>query len=76
MSKRLTAAALLGALAVSGAAFAEGVSFEAADGDQDGYVSFEELSAVIPTVSEDVFKAADSDANNLLDQSEFAALPL
>ena len=58
MSKRLTAALLIGAFAVSSAAYAQGMSFQAVDSDQDGYVSFEEITAAVPTMSEDLFQGS------------------
>lgn len=71
MSKRLTAAVLIGALTASSAAFAQGMAFEAVDSDQDGYVSFEEIAAVNPSMTEDIFKAADVNQDNLLDPEEY-----
>ncbi|GAB2186461.1 EF-hand domain-containing protein [Roseibium sp. LAB1] len=74
MSKRLTAALLIGAFTASSAALAQGMSFEAVDLDQDGYVSFEEIAAAVPTLSEDAFNAADSNQDSLLDPDEFATV--
>ncbi|WP_305986626.1 hypothetical protein [Roseibium sp. MMSF_3544] len=74
MSKRLTAALLIGAFTASTAALAQSMSFETIDSNQDGFVSFEEITAAVPTMSEDVFKAADANQDNLLDPSEFAAV--
>jgi len=74
MSKRLTAAVLTGALAVSTAALAQGISFDAVDADQDGFVTFEEISAANPAMTEDLFKAADANRDNLLDPEEFSIL--
>jgi len=74
MSKRLTAALLIGAFTASSAAYAQGMSFQAVDSDQDGYVSFEEITAAVPTMSEDLFNAADSNQDSLLDPEEFATV--
>ncbi|WP_428650651.1 hypothetical protein [Roseibium sp.] len=74
MSKRLTAALLVGAFTVSTAALAQGMSFEAVDSNQDGFVSFEEITAAVPTFTEEAFKAADANQDNLLDQDEFATV--
>ncbi|MEM5583329.1 MULTISPECIES: hypothetical protein [unclassified Roseibium] len=74
MSKRLTVALLIGAFTASSAALAQGMSFQAVDSDQDGYVSFEEISAAVPTMSEDLFQAADSNQDSLLDPEEFATV--
>lgn len=74
MSKRLTAALLLGAMTASTAALAQGMAFQTVDSDQDGYVSYEEISAAVPTMSEDMFQAADVNEDNLLDPEEFATV--
>ncbi|MEE4013183.1 hypothetical protein V1T76_14030 [Roseibium sp. FZY0029] len=74
MSKRLTAALLIGAFTASSAALAQGMSFEAVDLDQDGYVSYEEIAAAVPTLSEDAFNAADANQDSLLDPDEFATV--
>ncbi|TYC54005.1 EF-hand domain-containing protein [Rhodobacterales bacterium] len=74
MSKRLTAAVLIGAVTASSAAFAQGMSFEAIDTDQDGYVSYEEVATVNPAVTADVFNAADANQDSLLDPEEYSAL--
>lgn len=74
MSKRLTAAVLLGAFTVSSAALAQGMSFQTVDSNQDGFVSFDEITAAVPTVSEDLFKAADVNQDSLLDPEEFATI--
>jgi hypothetical protein len=74
MSKRLTAAVLIGAFTASSAAFAQGISFEAVDLDQDGYVSYEEIAAAVPTLTEDAFNAADQNQDSLLDADEFATV--
>ncbi|QFT29669.1 hypothetical protein K1718_03345 [Roseibium porphyridii] len=74
MSKRLTAAILVGAFTVSSAALAQGMSFEAVDSNQDGFVTFEEITAAVPTMSEDLFKAADANQDSMLDPDEFATV--
>ena len=74
MSKRLFAALVAGAVSVSTAALAQGVTFEDVDSNADGVVSFEEISAVITTVSEDAFKAADANQDGSLDADEFEAI--
>ncbi|WP_299819269.1 hypothetical protein [uncultured Roseibium sp.] len=74
MSKRLTAALLVGAFTVSTAALAQGMSFDAVDSNQDGFVTFEEISAAVPSLSEDDFNAADMNQDSLLDPDEFEAV--
>ncbi|WP_150523281.1 hypothetical protein [Roseibium sediminis] len=74
MSKRLFAALVAGAVSVSTAALAQGVAFEDVDSNADGVVSFEEISAVITTVTEDAFKAADANQDGSLDADEFESI--
>lgn len=74
MSKSIVAAVLFGALTASSAVLAQDVTFDAADSNQDGFVSFEEISAVMPDLSEDAFKSADTDQDNLLNPDEFEAI--
>ncbi|WP_417687333.1 hypothetical protein [Roseibium sp.] len=76
MSKRIATVALIGALTASGAAFAQGIAFGSVDGDQDGFVSYEELTKAVPSISEEIFMSADKDSDKLLSQEEFAALEL
>ncbi|MEP2703593.1 MAG: hypothetical protein ABJN98_23515 [Roseibium sp.] len=71
MSKSLTAALLIGALTVSNVALAQGMSFEAVDLNQDGFVTFEEITSAVPNMSEDAFNAADMNRDSLLDPAEF-----
>lgn len=71
MSKSLTAAVLAGVLAASASAVAQGASFQAVDSNQDGFVSFEEITALMPDMSQEVFNAADLNQDSLLDPSEF-----
>lgn len=71
MSKSFTAALLAGVMTASTAAFAQGVTFEAIDANQDGFVSFEEVTAIMPDMSQEKFNAADANQDNLLDPTEF-----
>ncbi|MEP3045320.1 MAG: hypothetical protein ABJL55_05315 [Roseibium sp.] len=71
MSKSLTAALLIGAFTVSNVALAQGMSFEAVDMNQDGFVTFEEITAAVPSMSQDAFNAADMNQDSMLDPAEF-----
>ncbi|MGP6088349.1 hypothetical protein [Antarctobacter jejuensis] len=42
------------------------------DADADGFVTIEEVQAVYPEVSEDVYSAADKDADGMLNADEVA----
>lgn len=48
--------------------------FAAADGNKDSAVTWEEAAAAFPTLTEDLFKKADANADGKLDASEFASL--
>jgi hypothetical protein len=76
MSKRLTAAVLFGALTASTAGYAQGLSFQEIDGDQDGFLTYDEVLAAVPTITPDVFKAIDTDQDALLNPDEFSSLQL
>ncbi|MGB7204429.1 MAG: hypothetical protein WBD37_03035 [Anderseniella sp.] len=67
---------LLVALAVSFLATTAAHAAELADLDKDanGTVSMEEVTAAMPDVSEDAFKAADADADGQLNAEELATL--
>ncbi|MEJ8474931.1 hypothetical protein [Roseibium algae] len=76
MTKRLTATLVFGTLIASGAALAQGVTFEAVDGNQDGFVTFSELSAAVPSATEEVFNGADANQDLMLSPDEFSAMSL
>ncbi|GGB40087.1 hypothetical protein GCM10011316_10180 [Roseibium aquae] len=76
MIRTTTAAALTAAYVLSGTAMAQGMSFEQVDRDQNGVVSFEELSVAIPNITQEAFDAADANRDLVLDPQEFEALDL
>ncbi|MEL6643881.1 MAG: hypothetical protein AAFQ79_08100 [Pseudomonadota bacterium] len=43
------------------------------DADGDGMVSFAEMLAVMPTLTEDTFAAVDANGDGLVDEAELAA---
>lgn len=67
MTRTLTAS-LLALTAFSGAALASDL-----DADSDGMVTYEEVVAMYPDVSEEAFAAIDSDESGALDEDELAA---
>jgi hypothetical protein len=58
---------------VFAATFAVAATMEAMDANADGMVSFDELLAVMPDVTEEAFSLADSDQDGMIDASEFTA---
>jgi len=50
------------------------VDFATADANKDAIVSWDEALAVYPTLTEDLFKQADANADGNLDEAEFTAL--
>ncbi|MGB7317486.1 MAG: EF-hand domain-containing protein [Planktotalea sp.] len=66
MLKNITLATALVAFATSAFAAIE------ADTNEDGLLSFEEISAAYADVTEDQFSDADVDGDGLLDESEVA----
>jgi hypothetical protein len=66
--------ATLAVLAFASPAFAQAApDFATADADASGTVTWEELQAAAPNVTEDKFKAADADGSGDLSAEEFAA---
>jgi len=62
------------ALFVSTAALAGTDDFAKADVNKDGKVMFQELVVIMPSASEDKFKAADADGDGALSEIEFKKL--
>ncbi len=71
MKKLLLATAIS---AFSMAAYAQAVEFVVADANGDGAVTMEEAMIVLPSVSPDTLKAADTDGDGVLSQAEYEAL--
>lgn len=59
---------------MSAPAFAQAADFSTADANGDGQVTYEEAVAVLPDLTEDQFKAADTDSNGTLSEAEYDAL--
>ena len=71
MSKPILGTVLAGAFALAGSmALADMAEL---DTDGDGLMSFEEMIAAVPTVSEETFTTLDSNADGTLDPEEYAA---
>lgn len=49
-------------------------SFDTADANNDGSVSFEEAMGVFPTLTQQLFDQADADHSGALDETEFGSL--
>ena len=66
---------LAGAMATfSMAAYAQTIDFTTADANGDGVVTMEEAMAVLPSVSPDTLKGADTDGDGVLSPQEYEAL--
>lgn len=50
------------------------LDFATIDADASGTVTWEEVQAAAPDVTEDTFKSADADASGDLSEEEFAAI--
>lgn len=82
MSSRISAPAfvvtLATGLAVSSAAFAQAQQqyppFDAVDADNNGEISFVEMQATFPAVTEDVFTSGDTDGSGGLSPDEYGAM--
>lgn len=71
MKKTLAALAFV---AFAFPAFAQSADFATVDADSSGAVSWEEVQAALPNVTEDQFRAADADGSGDLNETEFATL--
>ena len=62
-------------IAFTAALFATALSVSAMtlDADGDGSVSFEEMLAVYPATTEEVFAAIDTDADGVINEAELSA---
>jgi len=72
----LVAAAALTAATFGAAAIAQDTvsSFNNADANKDGVVSWDEAFGVFPTLTQDIFNQADANADGNLDEAEYTAL--
>lgn len=64
--------ATLGLIVFAAPAFAQAADFATVDADASGAVTWEEVQAAIPDLTQDQFKAADADGSGDLSQDEFA----
>ena len=69
--KKLLAALAVSAFAISAVQAAE---WGDVDADANGMITMEEAKAMMPDLSADAFKAADSDGDGTLNAEEFAKL--
>lgn len=74
MNKILTSLAVLAFAAWGTAVAAQELTFENADTDKNGGVSFEELQSLLTSATEEQFADADIDGSGELSMEEFAAL--
>lgn len=66
--------ATLALVAFASPAFAQGADFATVDADGSGTVTWEEVQAMLPDVTEEQFQAADADGSGDLSADEFAML--
>jgi len=62
----IMATAMVGTLAFA-------ATMEDMDADTDGMITFEEITAIYPDVTEDAFVLADTNADGMIDADELAA---
>lgn len=74
MKKTLLSAATLFGLTLAGTASAQGLDFATLDADMSGEISFTELQAAMPNITEEDFNLIDADGSGGLSQAEFDAL--
>ncbi len=48
-----------------------GDMFDDADGDGNGTLTFDEIRAILPSISHDVFMAVDTNGDGVIDGNEF-----
>lgn len=68
MTRTLTRLLALALLAVPVAGYA--ADYVAADANEDGMLSLEEVQAILPEVTTDLFIAVDTDGDGLINQDE------
>lgn len=73
MKKILTATGIAALLGVT-LAWAAAPDFAAVDVNGDLALTYEELSAAMPDLTQDAFLAADTNADGVLDAEEYAAM--
>lgn len=61
----------LAVIAFAAPAFAQAGTFAELDADQNGEVSFEELTVAMPDLTVEKFATADTDANGALSEEEY-----
>lgn len=66
--------ATLSVVAFTAPAFAQGADFSTVDADGSGTVTWEEVQAALPDVTEEQFQGADADGSGDLSAEEFATL--
>lgn len=64
----------LAVLAFATPAMAQGTTFVELDADQNGELSFEEVTAAVPELTIEQFAEVDTDASGSLTEEEFAVL--
>jgi hypothetical protein len=66
--------ATLTVVAFTAPALAQAMDFATVDADASGTITWEEVQAALPDVTEDTYKSADADQSGDLSEEEFAAI--
>ena len=66
--------ATLTVVAFTAPALAQAMEFATIDADASGTVTWEEVQAALPDLTEEQFQAADADGSGDLSEEEFAAI--
>jgi hypothetical protein len=70
----LTAASFGAAAIAQDATQSETGNFDSVDANKDGFVSWDEALGAYPTLTQEIFNQADTNADGTLDEAEFTGL--
>lgn len=74
MKKMILSMATLAGMAFAGAATAQDIDFNTVDANSDGVVTFEELQALLPELTQEDFALLDQTGTGSLTEDEFNSL--
>ncbi|WP_298967134.1 hypothetical protein [uncultured Roseibium sp.] len=76
MLKNTMIAAAVGTFAMTSAALAQTPEFSTVDANEDSLLTLEELNSAGVPITEDIFKAADTNEDGALDSEEYSRIEL